>query len=381
MKILQKKEQNKKVRSKSSIPKDGRKADDLGKKKQAVTTVKQTKQLKLAFLALGVLILLLILARFVNFLIGLNKPMSAELKTERKYSWDGRTSFNLAVAKINGDLTQLAVLNYHPTDQKAVILNISEDTYFDLPKGYGEWKVGSIYKLGQEEQTPIGGELLKLSLSKLLGLPVDGIIIYKDKSNKSPEALVNGWRKNLLSMANFIYSSKTDLTPLEAFKLLKAVSEVRADKLISLDFERSSVTDSRLLADSSRVLGVNKVKLDTFIRENMSDGGMTSEGLSVAIYNATDHPGLAQDVARVITNLGGDVVITSTAREHESVTFVTVDPGVDKNSSPTFKRITEVFAPQCLKIDCKSADPKIVNSRAQINIVLGEDYYNTWHKR
>lgn len=353
----------------------------MGKQKKQITSVKSTKQLKLAFLALGILILFIILAKVVSFLIGLNQPISGDLKTEREYSWDGKTSFNIAIVTAKEDSSEISVLNYHPSLEKAVVLHIPDKTYLDLPKGYGLWKVGSIYKLGQEESKPVGAQLLKLSLSKLLGLPIDGIIIDQSKELKNTESLINEWRKNSLYMASFIYSSKTDLTPIEAFRLLGVVTKVREDKFVSLDFERSSVTESKLLPDSSRVLGIDNVKLDTFIRENMSDTSIIDEGSSIAIYNATSRPGLAQDVARVITNLGGDVVTIQTSEKLSAVTLVTTAPDFDKENSLTYKRVTEVYAPRCLEKECATDDRKVTSSRAQINIILGEDYYQTWYKR
>lgn len=331
-------------------------------------------------MALGLLILLILLAKFASFLIGLNKPISANLKTDREYSWDGKTSFNIAIASIGYNVTDISILNYHPQEKKAVILHIADQTYLDLPKGYGLWKVGSIYKLGQEEPKPIGALLLKLSLSKLLGLPIDGIIIDQSKNKKNSEELINEWRKNSLAMALFIYSSQTDLTPIEGFRLLGAVSQVRGDKLTSLDFEKSSVTESKLLPDSSRVLGIDNVKLDTFIRNYMSDSSVIDEGVSVAIYNATTRSGMAQDVARVIANLGGNVVTISSVDNLSPTTYITT-ANLNKQKSISYRRITEVFAPNCLKINCQTNDPKVANSRAQINIVLGEDYYLTWYKR
>ena len=189
------------------------------------------------------------------------------------------------------------------------ILHISDDVFMELPKGYGSWKVGSIYDLGQEEKPQIGSNLLKLSISKLVGLPIDGLIIQKDLSQPSVEDLVGGWRKNPFNRLTFLRSISTDLTPIELYKFIKSSSSVRPDQITSLNLAQSNITRSQLLPDSSRVLGVDTIKLDTFIRDNISDPTLSEEDLTLAIFNATPHPGLAQQAQRIMTNLGMNVII------------------------------------------------------------------------
>ena len=79
---------------------------------------------------------------------------------------------------------------------------------------------------------------------------------------------------------------------------------------------------------------------------------------------------MAQKAARMITNLGGNVIITSNAQNIYAKTIVTGQTG------PTLTRLSEVFDLGCSK-DPTCANipvPEVENSRAQINIVLGEDF-------
>lgn len=328
---------------------------------------RNVSSVKLAFLALGLLIGVLVLGRLVNFVGSLTKPFSQDLLIKKHYTWDGNFSINIAFKSDN-----VWLLHFDPAEKAAYILKIPDETYMELPGSYGSWRVGAIYDLGQEEKPQIGSELLKESLAKLVGLPVDGFItVEKGNSVDNLEDLILSWHRSPLNMLNFLRQIKTDLTPFETFRFLSDLSKIRADKLTSLNIEQSDITKSLLLPDSSRVLGIDYVNLDLFIRENMSDEKISREETEVAIFNATAHPGLAMDVKRIVTNLGANTIIVSNSEFLIKKSLVLSDQRND-----TFVRMSQIFAPWCLKSKCSSPDPKIVSSRADVSIILGEDFYN-----
>ncbi len=345
---------------------------------------KAKKNLYLALFALGLIIFLLILGKAAGFLGSFARPFSSGFTSIKNYNWDGKSSINIGFAQIDpvsNKTKDLSIVSYSPKNLKATVLHISNLVYTDLPKNYGSWRVESIYKLGEEENPKIGGELLKMSLSKLVGLPLDGIIISQKNDGKF-EDKISSWRKNPISLSSFLSDIKTDLTPFEMARLILSLRGVREDRLISLDFATSSITESKLLPDSSRVLGVDNIRLDSFIRQNLSDESIIDENLTVAIFNATNRGGLAAEVSRVVTNLGANVVIMATAQNLQSESLVLVKPEDDALlDTVTYQRLAQVFAPHCLKNTCQSTDPKILSSRAQINIVLGEDYWNLWYDK
>lgn len=354
--------------------------------KKAHTKGQGKAKLKLAFLALGILVTLILLAKIYGFFASLSQPFDANLGIKKSYSWNGSSAINIVLKNTSKDFpspnrSTVSILNFQPKENKIIILHMSDQIHANLPKGYGSWTIGSIYDLGQEENPAIGAPLLKMSLAKLLGLPIEGIIILD--SNKTPEEILSALRSNKLYAAVLSANLKTDLTPLELTKFIWAASAIRSDKVTTLDLAKSTITESKLLPDSSRVLGVDGVKLDIFVRDNMSDSIIVEEGKSVAVFNATNHPGLAQDAARTLTNLGANVVIVSNTESAQSKTKVILGVGEEEDGykNPALKRIAEIFAPDCLDNKCYTDDPKVQNSRAQINIVLGEDYYNYWYSR
>jgi hypothetical protein len=352
-------------------------------KKQKLPNSKPTN-LKLAFLALGILILLLIIGRFLTFLISLQKPISSEFQNQKKYSWNKESSYNLAfVSKAETQDPDISVVSIHPAGQKATILHLSSNIYTDVPKGYGKWRLGSVYALGNEENPPIGASLLKMTLTRLLALPIDGIVMLPNSTAfNSTEEVVESFRKNFIPDLFYLSKIESDLTKWEGLQLYGALSGIRADKIASLDFERSTITESKLLPDSSRVLGVNTVRLDLFIRDKLADQKIVEENMPIAIFNATNQTGLAQEVARFVTNLGGNVIIMQNldTKEQKSNVVITSQTNTsDIQKSISYQRVAQLIAPHCLNNDCNTTNAKILSSRAVINIVVGEDFVSRWY--
>ncbi len=349
---------------------------------------------KLALFALLGLILLLILAKILSSFSSIGHSFNTSQNRTTSPIWDGKYSINLVFGSPSqGQQQKLSVVNLSPVDKKITILHLSDQIYTEVPRQYGYWVLGSIFSLGQEEGADKGPFLVKLSISKMLGLPVDGVVLTDGK--KTPEEYISSWRSNPVSMATFLGGVRTDLSAPELINFIWQSSKIRSDKIAVLDLAQSRITQSKLLPDSSRVLGVDSIKLDSYIRDNLQDPTLRDENYSVAIFNATPHPGLAQDATRLITNLGGSVIMISNTDKYQSKSLVTIGQDLDQNTLPTnitLKRLTGFFAPSCkyqtnltnlfIKPEfCQSDDIRVTSSRAQINIILGEDFFDYWYER
>lgn len=342
------------------------------------------KNLRLALLALLILGLLLLFGRVFQFFNEFQKPFYSLNTQKRAVSWDGKSVINVIIAKNeNGDLRDLNFVSLNPLDEKMSVLELPEDTYVQVPKNFGSWKLGSVFKLGQENKPPMGEDLVKMSVSKMLALPVDGIIEVSSQGDLKVEDLIADWKANMFSGFGFLTKVKTDLSLKETTDFVLKASKVRPDNITAVDFFKTNITQSKLLPDSSRVLGVDNVKLDTFLKDALSDPAISDEDLTVAIYNGTDHAGLTAEAVRLIGNLGARVTIIANSEEKfvKSGVYINPEEGSDTASSQTYKRLAEIFAANCLKEVCTTSDAEVATSRAAINIILGEEYYNYWSSR
>lgn len=342
------------------------------------TSPRTQSNIKLALVVIFFILLLLLLGQLFNFLGSLSKPITPNMLSLHFPTLSNRYSYNVAIKA-----KDIGLINVDPINKQLTVLSIPDNTYLEVPKGYGWWGLDKVYQLGQEQIPPIGAELLHLSLQNMMALPLDRIIIVDQKNqSKTVAELVTEWRSNPVFAWLGLRNISSNFTPAEKWQFLLSLSGTRQDKFRLLDLYQTDITNNRLLPDSSRVLGVNQIKLDLFIRDQLIDQQIFHEGYAIAVYNATDHPGLANDLARTITNLGGNVIISSNSEvlaDHSSVILQDADSSIAKSS--TFERLSYLVAPDCFKKSCTFADPKVLRSRGQIIVILGEDYYlANYHK-
>lgn len=325
--------------------------------------------------SLFLVIFLVVVGKLLNYL---NSPsFSFAHPTDKKnYTYLGNTTINL-VFKTDSVYS----LFYTPHEKMAVVLKIPDDSYLDLAFGFGKYPTRSIYDLGQVDTVTMGGRLLKHTISSLEGTIIDGIVVSQDpKDFRSPVKLVEQLKQNPFAIFPLTARLESDLSKLELLKLFWDLKGVRADNLSLVDLGNSSITKSLLLADGSRGLGIDQAKLDLLLQSKLKDVKVMDEGLSIGVINGTTHPRLAESVARIINNLGGRVIFMTNSQANYSQSFVLGKP------SYTTTRLSQFFAPHCLpsanmvlswikKPQCVINDPEILSSRAQISVVLGEDFY------
>ncbi len=292
------------------------------------------KKIRLALWILALVLGILVLAQVVKFTQTLLSPWNLSTPG-RGVTWDGQFNINLVVRS-----TEISLVSFSPKNGKITVVNIPDQTYLPVSGGYGNWQLGSVYDLG-------GVEVLKETLSQFFGLPVDGYV-----------------EGDLMGDIGKLPSLKTDLTLLELLRLKLGLSGVRFDKIEKINL--AEVLDKQTLADGTQVFVSDPVKLDAKLT-GLVEPLITSEQQAIAIFNVTDHPGLAQKAARLVTNIGGEVIIVANGQDAFKTTTV-----VGK-SSKTLERLKAIFESKYGNID--SVSNSSVSSRAQINLFLGEDYF------
>lgn len=319
-----------------------------------------TKKTKLALFALGGIVILLLVAQLVKVITASFTPWK-ETNIKRTYLWDGKFNLNLVIKAKN-----VALVSFNPTDKKVTFINVPDPTYLEVPFGFGMWQVSSIYDLGDSQKDFGGGRLLKQTMADLFGLPVDGYIQFLDKyAQKDIAEVVEEIRKSPFSVVGMLGFIKTDMTPFELFRINMGLSSVRFDKVREINLEEvEDLLLNEKLPDGTLVYKPDTIKLDALI-SNLTDNIIKQEHKTIAIFNSTKYPGLAQKAARLISNIGGDVIITANGQEAIKKTQI-IGP-----QSKTLERLRQIFNSSDI-IDPKEKD--LSSSRADINLFLGEDY-------
>lgn len=320
---------------------------------------KKEKKVKLALAVLAFLAILLLVSWGVRFTQNLFSP-SDHLPSSRKHLWNQEFNINLVVRA-----SKVSLLSYNPQEERVIIINIPDETFLEVPKGFGKWQLRAVYELGQSQKEGFGNKLLADTLAAFLAIPIDGYLdLTSVEGQRSAFELIEDLRKNLFSGLGLLSGIRTNLTPWELLKLKMSLSGVRFDKIKQIDLEKLDILDKDNLLDSTPVYTADPVKLDSVVLD-LADPQIVAEHKSIAVLNATDRPQLALKWARLITNLGGNVIITGNAKDRLQKTIVLGE------KSQTLERLQQIFT---ISDKISPSDESWVSERAQITILLGEDF-------
>lgn len=320
--------------------------------KEIQSKTKRNKKTKLALIVLGLGVSLLLLSWTIRFTQGLFSPWKLQASQQRNYIWNGDFNINLLVRS-----GHIYLISYNPKAGKILVVNIPDETFVEVPGGFGKWQIRSVYELG-------GDFLLKQTLTALFAVPIDGFLDFNTmKPQKSAIEIVETIRENTFSGFNFLSSLKTDLTPWELMRLQWGIGAVRFDKIKELDLVKLNVLNRENLLDGTVVFNPDPVKLDGVLSD-LADPAIIAENKTISVLNATGEPQLAQKWARLITNLGGNVIITGNAQNRLEKTQILGE------ESLTLKRLRQIFG---VSGKISQQDEDVAFSRAQINLLLGED--------
>ncbi|TSC86853.1 MAG: Uncharacterized protein G01um10147_728 [Microgenomates group bacterium Gr01-1014_7] len=296
-------------------------------------------------ITLGIVLSLLLLSQAVKLTQTMFSPW--KVTSSKSYLWNGDFNLNFLIRA-----KEISLVSFNPKDQKINFINIPDATFLEVARGFGKWQVSSIYDLG-------GDDLLRASLSQFFGLPIEGILDFTGKFSKMPTDSLIMQLKDPFSLVSILQNLRSDLTPVELIRLKMGMSRVRFDKLNQVNLESKGILEKTGLADGTEVLTVDSQRLDSAI-SNMVDPVIKAEHKTIAVFNSTDHPQLAVKAARIISNIGGDVIITTNSEKRLEKTVISGE------KSKTLDRLWQIFG-----------DPNLaeeVSSRAQINVFLGEDF-------
>lgn len=323
------------------------------------------QRIKLGLFILFLVFLVLVIGKTAAFIKSLFEPLTPS-NIPKVSSWDGDSTLNLVVSA-----NKVSVFSFDPLGFKVNIIDIPENLLVDVPLDKGDWQVRSIYALGQSETPPAGNKLLKNSISSFLGLPIDGYLEFKGElKEKSVSEVFESLKSNPQSYFKTLGNMQTDLTPIELIRLSFSLPKVRFDKIKTYDLVSSRVLVEARLKDGTEIYTGEPIEVDSIV-QLLADETLGSERLSIAIFNATAYLGMGQKAARLIANMGGNVIAVKNAPRKVQFSQVW------GKESYTKKRLSKIFALDCyfnLKCDTITIG-EVEDSRADINIILGEDFY------
>lgn len=266
-----------------------------------------------------------------------------------------------------------AVLSVNRRSGEFNVLIIPEDTYIEVPQGFGSYRVGALWNLGQVEKR--GGEVLLFAVRSFLGVPIDGWIGWTDNRQRpSLTTSKNDVLKELafrLSPGLFLQQpTATNLSLPDKILLWWTVKQARGEAFIVVNLGDKGVLMKTTLADGSAALKgdpdlVDKVSQTLYFEEEAQ-----KEVLPFRVLNATDVPGSSTKIARLLTNIGYHTIGAGNAETQAKNCSVGVPS--DRLSAPAVKRLGSIISCPIRAVD------RTENPPGEGVVIVGANIARLW---
>ena len=313
--------------------------------------------------AIAVLIAAFLIIGAYNFLKLFLSPLDSAAGSyfQNSSSWDGKMPLSLLYLEVS-DITvrspqtlDLSLISFNPTQGLFTVIKI--------PPSYQKLK--ELYGLGEINTSEGGVGIIAQEVQKMLGVPVDGYIIVDsrglaDLGNLFPK--VSGV-KDALVLSNIFKipqvwaiaqsSAKIGLKIPGILRIAWYLLQVRSDGIDQLTLTPEFLDDS--------------AGLDRKLSPYFEDTYLATEHLKIQVLNGSRKSGLAYSAARIVRNIGGEVIRVDNFERQDLVKgYLLMESG-----SYTASRLARIFG-----VSDSRPPREGPEARANITLILGSE--NVW---
>lgn len=256
-----------------------------------------------------------------------------------------------------------------PREHSLVVLSFPEELKVDAIGGYGEWRIGSIYRLGELEG--VGGILLRKSIAEFLGTHLDGWLLVPHEllpASQNPQKVL---RKALVEALG--RREMTNLGIYDLVRILLTTYTLEQASTRSINLADTGVLERDPDPDNTYSWRPDVALLDRLTQELLNHPEMVREDMPIAVVNSTAHRGLGKQVARTIRNMGGDVVSITDLTTDEEGSVLRIE-GRQLEESETVRQLLARFDTLTLEVGSTQV------YRAQAVVVVADDLWQSMNE-
>lgn len=294
--------------------------------------------------------------------------------------FDGQNRITLVVDSAKGGAKEdILVFSLEPANRSISLLRVPANTNVQVSKNYGTYQLGNVYRLGGLDPSQGGGgELLGRTVQDFIGAPIDGWFVSNWEFSLKREDLESRGMKTLVregfSIKNALIFLKnsgladldTNLTIIDMLRVWHRASSVTIDKIEVSDLRNTRTLKKMYLPGETEVYEIDPRTLDEMTISLFYDARALKERKTVEIINGAGVAGLGSNVARVVNNMGAQVLFVKTSQEKIEHSRVS---GGNKESY-TVRKISKNLGIPIVKREDGDGPP----SGIDITIFIGEDY-------
>ncbi len=259
----------------------------------------------------------------------------------------------------------VSVWSYDREDHTLTVLIIPSDYFIDAIHGYGEYSLESLWKLGFIDTTE--RSLMSESVGDTLGLSIPWYI--GENSEELPHVHDSvAYGKSIFSLASVgklfsgLYRSNMPITSFISF--MRNITSVSLDNMTVIDLSQKDITEEQVLPDQTTREHIDPDQVDLVLKGVFEDETIRKERVSVALYNTTQVPDLANRAARLVSAMG--VLVVAVSNEEPAVSRCQLYGTAPVLSSKTAHMIADLFK-------CQTNISSSQN-RADLMVLIGTEY-------
>lgn len=292
----------------------------------------------------------------------------------KKGRWDGVRRVTIAV-----NSEPMIIFSLEPATKKAILLAFPKNTLLEVPYGYGTYPASSIFRLGKLEKNNKGGELFTKSVEKTFGVAIEGYFAAKLGNFLLPLEVskLKSLKQSYFSILPAIFASPkifsvvqkidTNLSLIDILRLWNGIRTIRSDKIMIVPLAEAGVLKEETQPDGSKIKLIDKDLLDLVIASNFQDQLIRSENISIEVVNASGKEKLATEFSQILTHMGANVILKSTAEKNEDYSCSISVSKKKFAKSQTVTKLRNLY-------QCKVTLETDKSSQTDVVVVLGKEF-------
>lgn len=245
---------------------------------------------------------------------------------------------------------------------------VPDDAVIDIVHGYGRLPVRSLLRLDVMEKQH--GRIIRETMSDAVGFPIDYHLVCEDCTETGEERLMLRRIFSIGKIIPILFSqAETNIGWYMYAMLSRSVSIVSNQSVFSFSADAPGVLTQEQDPDGSVVRYFNGPAFDVRLGTRLEDSDIGLERKTVAFFNASDIPGLAQKAVRLVEKSGVHVVFVGNRSDQRSAPCVIE---IDKQLTNT-KTVQFIKRNLGCSIESSTGD----GNQADIQVVL----YPQWGER
>lgn len=245
--------------------------------------------------------------------------------------WDGESRLSLAILTQDQGVT---LATFDPVNTTITTIAIPPETRLTASRSLGEWRLKSIWRLGEDEQ--LGGILLSESITKTFHFPTESY------AQTQAEGFV---QRNFIKRFRALFGNyETNLRFSDKLKLFLFTFKVKNTGRVTFDLTDSGFLKPTRLVDGSSGYTIQGAT-PAGVLAVFADQAISRENLNVTIVNATGSRFLVNEVGEIVEILGAKVVSITEEKEDKNDCIIYSAPSV------TADKLSAVFS-------CKIKSPR-----------------------